>query len=80
MRRDRVEWTPLDGGKSRQSKIGVDQSIAREISAFATVCLGDVCTMMSMAKQHLPTLAVIEAAYLSAKTGAPESPEQFMID
>ena len=32
----------------------------------------------STAEEHLPVLAVIEAAYLSSKTGAPEPPGQFL--
>ena len=52
--------------------------VAHELGAFATVCMGDVCTSLSRTEQHLTTLAAIEAAYLSAKTGAPESPQQFI--
>jgi len=77
---NRIEFTPVDGSKSRRTKLDVEPFIAREISAFATVCLGDVCSMITPAKDHLATLAVIEAAYLSAKTGQPESPQQFLND
>lgn len=77
---NRIEFTPTDGSKSRRTKFDVDQIMNKEISAFATVCLGDVCSMITPAKDHLSTLAVIEAAYLSAKTGQPESPQQFLND
>ncbi|MHC4698723.1 MAG: hypothetical protein ACYTFA_18495, partial [Planctomycetota bacterium] len=33
---------------------------------------------LSTARDHLKTLAVIEGAYLSAKTGSPETPTRFL--
>jgi hypothetical protein len=34
--------------------------------------------LQDMREQHLATLAVIEAGYLSAKTGTPEPPSRFL--
>lgn len=51
---------------------------AGAIRALATAMLGPTTQAPSLASDHLPTMAVIEAAYLSAKTGAPESPARFL--
>ncbi|UCE60732.1 MAG: Gfo/Idh/MocA family oxidoreductase [Phycisphaerales bacterium] len=48
------------------------------ISAVEAAYLSVVQPARPTAREHLSTLAVIEAAYLSAKTAAPESPSQFL--
>jgi predicted dehydrogenase len=53
---------------------------AAAINAFGAARRGESRRLPAPAKDHLNTLAVIEAAYLSAKTGAPESPRQFLGD
>ena len=53
-------------------------SSAQDISTFGTSRRTRTPTMASTIEQHLPTLAVIEAAYLSTKTNEPESPRQFL--
>lgn len=47
-----------------------------QIEAFAQAVLADAKTHPSLASDHLATMAVIETAYLSARTGEPESPSQ----
>lgn len=76
----KIELTSTVKNKTRRAKIDTASSIASEMGALATVCMGDVCTSLSHGDQHITTLATIEAAYLSAKTGAPESPQQFLND
>ncbi len=57
---------------------GIDWSEARAIEAFdAGPCDGEP-GMVATAADHLATMGVIEAAYLSERTGTPESPGQFL--
>jgi len=49
---------------------------AAQVQAFAQAILTEAKTYPSPASQHLATVAVIETAYLSARTGEPESPAQ----
>lgn len=53
--------------------------IAPAISAFGAAQRAGLREPASPAKGHLSTMAVIEAAYLSAKTASPESPERFLV-
>jgi len=53
--------------------------IAPAISAFGAAQLAGLREPASAAKGHLSTMAVIEAVYLSVKTGSPESPERFLV-
>ena len=48
--------------------------VAPAIGAFASALLDKDTKPESQASQHLPTMAVLDAAYLAAKTGAPETP------
>lgn len=54
------------------------QSVAPAIQVFAESTLAGEPYARSNAGDHLETLAVIEAAYLSAKTRCPELPSQFL--
>lgn len=53
-------------------------SVAPAIAAFGAALLSGVKNIESTADRHLPTIATIEAAYLSAKTGAPEFPARLI--
>ena len=55
-----------------------DRVVASAISAFGATRREGEKRLESSAREHLSTLAVIEAAYLSAKTGEPESPDRFL--
>ncbi len=58
---------------------GADEGIRSAVSAFGAACRSDdVARVASTAEQHLSTLAVIEAGYLSAKTGGAESPNRLL--
>ena len=52
--------------------------IAAAVSAVRAAHLAGNGLLTSTAADHLKTLAVIEAAYLSAKTGSPETPTRFL--
>lgn len=54
------------------------RSAAPAISAFGASLLSGVQNIDATADRHLPTIATIEAAYLSAKTATPESPARLM--
>ncbi len=49
-----------------------------ELMRFAQLTKDRALTMSNDGRSHLLTLAVMEAAYLSAKTGAPETPDRFL--
>jgi len=52
--------------------------MAPALAAFGAAHQAGLRKRESMAAEHLSTIAVLEAAYLSAKTGAPESPRPFL--
>ena len=52
--------------------------IAAAISAVPAARTVENRLLSSTADDHLRTLAVIEAAYLTSKTSAPEAPAQFL--
>ena len=62
----------------KRRTIREDRLVASEISALAATLREEEQHLASRAREHLSTLAVIEAAYLSAKTGEPESPDRFL--
>ena len=55
-------------------RVETPSSVGPGISAFGAALRAGVRKMASTAAEHLATAAVIDAAYLSARTGAPESP------
>ena len=54
-----------------------DSPAGHAIRTFSTALLADTQRPPSTGVEHLLTMAAIEAAYLSARTGAPESPDRF---
>lgn len=69
----RVDWSD---GETHTARF--DWSQAGAIEAFGAAQSDSGPGMAATAAEHLPTMAVIEAAYLSEKTGTPESPAQFL--
>jgi len=65
----------MDGLLIRQEKYQVDQSwlIAQQIRHFAGSLLDDQIKPVSTAEEHLANVAIIESAYLSARTQLPET-------
>lgn len=75
---DRLILAPRDGGAPQQHKVWARYPIAHAIASFAETLNDEEKRLKSPAKEHLATLAVIQAAYLSAKTGEPESPSRML--
>jgi predicted dehydrogenase len=66
------------GGPAEHHAARAPNSARAAIGAFVESRLSGVHKFASAAHDHLATMAVIEAAYLAAKTGAPESPRRFL--
>lgn len=79
LRPDRIMVSPHRGGIAECHTVQTGIRVAPAVSAFGAARLCGAAMSASAARQHLPTMALIEAAYLSAKTGAPESPERFIV-
>lgn len=77
VRADGLTIIPRDGKLVEYHRAQTPNPVAHAISAFGASRLSNGQPLKSKAEEHLPTLAVIEAAYLSARTGAPESPSRF---
>ncbi len=65
---------PAQGNELRRSSTTYENRFEPAIHAFAETLLAGEPKSRSTLQDHLPTIAVIEAAYLSARTGAVESP------
>ncbi|MGB2987906.1 MAG: Gfo/Idh/MocA family oxidoreductase [Phycisphaerae bacterium] len=77
---DALTVVPHTGGRPEHHTVQTANPVSPAISAFGASRLleMEVGSPASTAREHLPTMAVIEAAYLAAKTGAPESPDRFL--
>jgi predicted dehydrogenase len=62
------------GGQIRVQQKRQDNILTAQVEEFLSQLGGSQKKMLTNVRQHLPTMAVIEAAYLSARTGQPESP------
>jgi predicted dehydrogenase len=78
VRRDGLTVVPHTGGESEHFTVQTDNPADLAIGGFATSWLSGDGEFASTAADHLAVTAVIEAAYLSAKTGAPESPARLL--
>jgi predicted dehydrogenase len=77
----------IDGGRmtvnredaDRPGEVGAQEPslAARAIAAVGAALTSGGARLSSSGQEHLMTMATIEAAYLSARTGAPESPSRF---
>ena len=75
---DGMVTIPRSGTEARHTARDGTNPLEAALQAFLAMKSGDVRANFPPATKHLKTLAVIEAAYLSAKTGAAESPRQFL--
>lgn len=64
----------FEGREVRQPRPDTRSIYAAQIDAFLRAILSEGKGCPSGAREHLATVAVIETAYLSARTGEPESP------
>lgn len=71
---ERMTITSRDGGEPQRYTVWTKHPVSHTLGAFASFLLGEKPVVTSTAREHLATLAAIESAYLSAKTGEPESP------
>jgi predicted dehydrogenase len=70
--------TPGPEPGSEPGEIEVDPSVKAAVRSFAESCLMSDVPFVSVCGEHLATLATIESAYLSARTGAPETPARLL--
>ncbi len=75
---DRLTVTPHDGGSPQHHRVWTPHPVHCAISAFGASQCSQEKLFASTVEEHLATVAVIEAAYLSAKTGEPESPSRLL--
>ncbi len=71
---DQLTVTPHGGESAQHHRVWTPHPVQCAISAFGDSQCSQEKRFVSTVEEHLPTLAVIEAAYLSARTGEPESP------
>ncbi len=74
----RLTVTHRDSDTVKRRTVQDHRVIASAIGAFGATRREGEQRFESRAREHLSTLAVIEAAYLSAKTGEAESPDRFL--
>ncbi len=75
---DRLTVTPHDGGSPQHNRVWAPHPAHCAISAFGEAQCSQEKRFASTIEQHMATVAVIEAAYLSARTGEPESPSRLL--
>lgn len=80
-----VEWTakrlvvsPAAGGRSRHFRVRSALRYAPFMQALVAYLADEPLRFDSRLTDHLPTIATIEAAYLSARTGEAESPARLL--
>ncbi|MCP4590834.1 MAG: Gfo/Idh/MocA family oxidoreductase [bacterium] len=81
----RAEVTPhrmrvegQEGGRIVDRRVWRRSRYGGAVGAFVASWQDGAALFSSTARDHLPTMAVIQAAYLSAKTGEAESPGKFL--
>ncbi len=67
-----------DGARPQRHAVESDHRAGSAIRAFGASWMSSDTPFESTGEQHLASLATIESAYLSAKTGAPESPGRLL--
>lgn len=76
-RGDGMVITPRDGHPLKRRAVRSRPPTAQAIGAFGEARRSGAQPLSSTGQEHLVTMAAIEAAYLSARTGAVESPSRF---
>jgi predicted dehydrogenase len=70
--------TDRSGNQVAESMVRTTNRFAPAVNVFATSLAAEVSRMPSEVTEHLGTMASIAAAYLSSRTGQPESPAKFL--
>jgi predicted dehydrogenase len=74
----RLILEPRGEGRIRRHLVRTKCPVAPAVSALGASLLEGTDGTSTGLEEHLVAMAVIEAAYLSARTGSPESPDQFL--
>lgn len=74
----RLRLTGPAGERLTEKRVRQRQRYAPVLAAFAGALIQGVGNAALASRSHLPTMALMQAAYLSAKTGQPESPARFL--
>lgn len=74
----RLRITAPSGGKIVDRRVRNRNRYSAVVTTFATALREIPVATVSSSRDHLPTMAVMQAAYLSTKTGDPESPTKFL--
>lgn len=77
---DRLIQSPTRSETPVHRKVWAKHPVSHALGAMAESLLDAEKPLRSVGREHLATLAVIQAAYLSAKTGDPESPSRMLND
>lgn len=75
---DSMTVTDSEGQCLTQTTVRTTNRYAPAINVFVAALSADVQVIPSGVSEHLGTMATIRAAYLSVKTGQPESPGRFL--
>lgn len=73
-----VRFFPERAKSGQEANAPSTPPVGLALSAFGGAILSGVEEVGGAAEKHLATIATIESAYLSAKTGAPESPVRLL--
>ncbi len=73
-----VRVTNSAGERIAEVRVRSRNRYSLAVNAFVTAMLEGTKSISPSAREHLPTMALMQAAYLSAKTGHPESPATFL--
>lgn len=71
---DSVYLKDRAGGQELVRHRRATNALATQVDEFLSTARSNARNLRGTLRQHLPTLATIQAAYLSARTGQPESP------
>jgi predicted dehydrogenase len=69
--------TDMSDNSTSATRVRTANRLAPAVSAFAAALVSGQPCIPSSIQDHLATMATLRAAYLSAKTGQPESPARF---
>ena len=70
----RLTWWSRSGQELHRTPLEPENAYAASIGRFVQTLAAGETPAASTLHTHLETMAVIESAYLSARTGEPESP------
>ncbi|MCP4250129.1 MAG: Gfo/Idh/MocA family oxidoreductase [bacterium] len=75
---DGMTVTDTEGQPLTRTNVRTSNPLAPAVNVFVAALAAGVKTVPSQVAEHYPTAATIRSAYLSAKTGQPESPGRIL--